>query len=172
MSLQSTVAQWMEPDEAHAGEVRKLSTLLEASQALSGTFDLKEGLQRVLEILGRHHGALRSTVVLLNESTGDVELEASSGAITPGKRVRYRVGEGITGQVVQTGKPMVVPRVSREPAFLNRVSDRPELAEQELSYVAAPIALEGRTIGAVGIDLHYKADRDYHRTVTFVGVVA
>ena len=124
-------AEWMEPDEAHAGEVRKLSTLLEASQALSATLDLKEGLQRVLEILGRHHGALRSTVVLLNESTGEVDLEASSGAIAPGKRVRYRVGEGITGQVVQTGKPMVVPRVSREPAFLNRVSDRPELAEQK-----------------------------------------
>ena len=41
--------------------------------------------------------------------------------------MRYRVGEGITGQVVQTGKPMVVPRVSREPAFLNRAAERPEL---------------------------------------------
>ena len=81
--------EWMEPDEAHAGEVRKLSTLLEASQALSATLDLKEGLQRVLEILGRHHGAVRSTVVLLNETTGDVELEASSGAISPG-RMRKR----------------------------------------------------------------------------------
>ena len=73
----------MEPAEAHAGEVRKLSTLLEASQALSATLDLKESLQRVLEILGRHHGAIRSTVVLLNENTGEVELEASSGAIAP-----------------------------------------------------------------------------------------
>ncbi len=126
--MSSQVAQWMEPDEAHAGEVRKLSTLLEASQALSATLDLKEGLQRVLEILGRHHGAIRSTVVLLNENSGEVELEASSGAIAPGKRVRYRVGEGITGQVIQTGKPMVVPRVSREPTFLNRASERPELA--------------------------------------------
>src|SRR6187431_889068 len=139
----SPVGKWTEPTEAHAGEVRKLSTLLEASQALSATLDLRESLQRVLEILGRHHGAVRSTVVLLNETTGDVELEASSGAIAPGKRVRYRLGEGITGQVVQTGKPMVVPRVSREPMFLNRVSDRPELAEQELTYISAPIALEG-----------------------------
>ncbi len=161
----------MEPAEAHAGEVRKLSTLLEASQALSATLDLKEGLQRVLEILERHHGAVRSTVVLLNDTTGDVELEASSGAIAPGKRVRYRVGEGITGQVVQTGKPVVVPRVSREPKFLNRASDRPELSDQELTYISAPIAVEGRTIGAISVDLHYKADRDYHRTAKFLGVV-
>jgi len=162
----------MEPAEAHAGEVRKLSTLLEASQALSATLDLQQSLQRVLEILGRHHGALRSTVVLLNDDTGDVELEAASGAITPGRRVRYRLGEGITGKVVQSGKPIVVPRVSREPGFLHRAAERPELAEHELTYIAVPITVEEKTVGAVGIDLRFKADRDYNRTLKFVGVVA
>ena len=142
--MPSSLAKWMEPEQAHAGEVRKLSTLLEASQALSSTLDLKQGLHRVLEILGRHHGALRSTVVLLNEDTGEVEVEASAGAVTPGKRVRYRLGEGITGQVVQSGKPIVVPRVSREPAFLNRAAERPELPQQELTYISAPISLEGQ----------------------------
>ncbi len=171
MSHSSMASNWAEPDAAHAGEVRKLSTLLEASQALSTTLDLNEALHRVLEILGRHHGAIRSTVVLLNEVTGDVELEASAGAVSPGKRVRYRVGEGITGQVIQTGKPIVVPRVSREPMFLNRAADRPELSEQELSYISAPISLDGRTVGAVGVDLRYKADRDYNRTAKFLGVV-
>ena len=166
----SPAAEWEEPAEAHAGEVRKLSTLLEASQALSATLDLKESLQRVLEILGRHHGAVRSTVVLLNENSGDVELEAASGAITA-KRVRYRVGEGITGKVVQTGKPMVVPRVSREPMFLSRAAERPELPGQELTYISAPIALDSKTVGAIGIDLHFKAERDYNRTVKFLGVV-
>jgi Nif-specific regulatory protein len=166
----SPAAEWEEPAEAHAGEVRKLSTLLEASQALSATLDLKESLRRVLEILGRHHGAIRSTVVLLNENNGDVELEAASGAITA-KRVRYRVGEGITGKVVQTGKPMVVPRVSREPTFLSRAAERPELPAQELTYISAPIALDSKTVGAIGIDLHFKAERDYNRTVKFLGVV-
>jgi Nif-specific regulatory protein len=167
----STVANWMEPAEEHASEVRKLSTLLEASQALSATLDLEAGLQRVLEILGRHHGAVRSTVVLLNEQSGDVEVQASAGAVPRGRQVRYAVGEGITGQVVATGKPIVVPRVSREPKFLSRAADRPELAKQELSYISAPISLEGRTVGAVGIDLLFKPNRDYHRTVKFLGVV-
>ena len=166
------VANWTQPSAAHAGEVRKLSTLLEASQALSSTLDLKAGLQGVLEILGRHHGAVRSTVVLLNDESGEVELEAAAGAVTPGRRVRYRMGEGITGRVVQTGKPIVVPRVSREPAFLNRAADRPELPRQELSYVSVPVLLEGRTVGAVGIDLLFKPDRDFNRTVKFLGVVA
>jgi Nif-specific regulatory protein len=169
--MPSSPAEWMEPAEAHAGEVRKLSTLLEASQALASTLDVSEGLQRVLEILGRHHGAIRSTVVLLNEDSGEIELEASAGDVAPGGRLRFKPGEGITGQVLQTGKPIVVPRVSREPAFLRRVSSRPELPDQELSFISAPINLEGRTIGAVGIDLRFKATRDYHRTVKFLGVV-
>jgi len=171
MSSQSTVAEWMEPDEAHAGEVRKLSTLLEASQALSATLDLQAALTRVLEILVSHHGAVRGAVVLQNENTSEVELEAVAGAIAPGKRVRFKVGEGVIGQVIQTGKPMVVPRVSREPMFLNRLSDRPELRDQELSYVSVPIPLDRRTVGAMSIDLRFKADRDYNRTAKFLGVV-
>jgi Nif-specific regulatory protein len=85
--------------------------------------------------------------------------------------VRFQAGEGIIGRVIQTGKPIVVPRVSREPAFVNRVSDRPELREQELSYVAAPITLDGKTVGAISIDLRFKADRDYNRMAKFLGVV-
>ena len=40
------------------------------------------------------------------------------------RKVRYRLGEGITGKVVQSGKPAIIPRISEEPQFLNRtVSD-------------------------------------------------
>jgi Nif-specific regulatory protein len=171
MSSQSTAARWMEPDAAHAGEVRKLSTLLEASQALSATPDLHAGLARVLEILVKHHGAVRGAVVLQNEDNGEVQLEAAAGAIAPGRRLRFKAGEGIIGQVLQSGKPVVVPRVSREPMFVSRLSDRPELPHQELSYVSAPITLERRTVGAISIDLRFKADRDYNRTAKFLGVV-
>src|SRR5262245_63994229 len=143
----SPVPKWTEPAEAHAGEVRKLSTLLEASQALSATLDLKEALRRVLEILGRHHGAIRSTVTLLNDETGDVEVEASAGAVAPGKRVRYRLGEGITGQLIETGKPLVVPRASRERMFLHRAADRPERAEQGPADISAPSGRDGKPAG-------------------------
>src|SRR5438093_2521413 len=159
------------PDvDAPTREARRLSTLLDVSQALSGTLNLKASLHHVLEILARHHGAVRGLVSILH-ADGDLRVEASDGLPDASRVVSYRVGEGITGKVVQTGKPIVVPRVSREPAFLNRAADRPELPAQELTYISTPIALQGRTVGALGIDLHYKADRDYHRTVKFLGVV-
>jgi Nif-specific regulatory protein len=153
-------------------EIRRLSTLLDASQALSATLDLKSALHRVLEVLGRHHGAVRSTVVLLHEDTGDLQVEAADGLIKPGTKARYAIGEGITGRVVQSGKPIVVPRVSREPMFLGRAADRPELPQQELSYLCVPIVLNRKAAGAIGVDLKFKPDRDYDRYVKFLGVVA
>src|SRR5262249_5095299 len=99
------------PDvDARAREVRRLSTLLEVSQALSGTLNLKASLHRVLEILASHHGAVRGIVSLV-DGDGDLHVEASDGLGDGSRPVRYRIGEGITGQVVQSARPIVVPRV-------------------------------------------------------------
>jgi Nif-specific regulatory protein len=158
--------------EAPSREIRRLMTLLEASQALSGTLDLRAALHRVLEILGRHHGAIRSTLALLDDDAKEIVVEAAEGAVKTNARARYRVGEGITGRVVQSGKPIVVPRVSREPMFLHRAAERPELSSEELTYISVPIVLNRKTVGAMGVDLTFKADRDYDRTVKFLNIVA
>jgi len=152
-------------------ENRRLSTLLEVSQALSGTLNIKSAFHRVLEILARHHGAVRSMIVMLRDG-GELFVEASDGLDRPSQAVQYRLGEGITGKVVETGKPIVVPRVSREPAMLNRAARRAESDEQELSFVCVPILLNRRAVGALGVDLRYKAERDFESSAKFMGVVA
>src|SRR5262249_43400598 len=73
---------------------------------------------------------------------------------------------------VETAKPVVVPRVSREPAFLHRAARRPELAHQELSFICVPIVLNRRAVGALAIDQLFKPDRMFDRSVKFLGVVA
>jgi Nif-specific regulatory protein len=152
-------------------ESRRLSTLLEISQALSGTLNLRSALHRVLEILARHHGTVRSMVTLLQEN-GELKVEASDGLDSSAHLVRYRLGEGIIGRVAETGKPIVVPRVSKEPSFLHRAAKRPELPRDELSFICVPILLNRRAIGALGVDLKYNPDRDYDRGVQFYGIVA
>ena len=120
-----------------ARDARRLSTLLEVSQALSGTLNLKAAMQRVLAILVRHHGVVRGMLTLLRD--GELHVEAAEGFDDRARSVRYRVGEGITGKVVESGKPIVVPRVSREPALLNRAARRGDTAKQELSFICVPI---------------------------------
>ncbi|HEY7173180.1 MAG TPA: sigma 54-interacting transcriptional regulator [Vicinamibacterales bacterium] len=160
-----------DPAAVHARESRRLSTLLEVSQALSGTLNLRSALHRVLEILAKHHGIVRSLVVLQHENN-ELHVEAADGLDAPSHAVRYRVGEGIVGKVVESSRPIVIPRVSKEPSFLNRAAKRPELTRDELSFICVPILLNRRAVGAIGVDLKFNPDRDYDRYVKFLGIVA
>jgi Nif-specific regulatory protein len=157
--------------DARLREAERLSTLLDVSQALSGTLNLKASLHRVLEILGGQYGAVRGLISLVDEQ-GEVRVEAADGVADASRPIRYRLGEGITGRVVESGKPVVVPRVSREPAMLHRAGRRPELAHEELSFICVPIVLNRRGVGALGIDLRFSPERTFNRSVKFLGVVA
>jgi Nif-specific regulatory protein len=152
-------------------EARKLTTLLEISQHLSGTLNLKHSLHLVLETLEQHHGMFRSTVVLVREDPDLLFIEASNGLSAEGQRVQYRLGEGITGRVVESGKPIVVPQVSKEPMLLNRAAQRRGIKE-ELSFICVPIIVGRKRVGALGVDLRFKPDRDFDRSVKFLRVVA
>ena len=153
-----------------ARDARRLSTLLEVSQALSGTLNLKASMQRVLGILVRHHGVVRSMVTVLRD--GELHVEAAEGFDDRARVVRYRVGEGITGQAVANGKPIVVPRVSREPALLNRAARRGDVSRQELSFICVPILLHRAAAGALAVDLRFKPERDFDSSVKFFGIVS
>jgi Nif-specific regulatory protein len=157
---------------AGTGEARKLSDLLELSQTLGSTPNLKAALARVLEMLGESHGALAASIALLDEPSGELAIEAASGlGEAAWRRARYRLGEGITGRVAQSGRPVVVPQVSREPLFLDR-SGFFKAARRELSYVCVPIRVDGRIPGALGVALPYHKDRGYEREVKLFGIVA
>src|SRR5215831_10243063 len=162
----------MLPQKEENREIQNLTTLLDVSQALSSTLDLKTALHRVLEKLERHHEVLRGAVTLLNEESKDLQIEASIGINTEGQRARYRLGEGITGRVVQSGRPVVVPQISREPLFLNRAVQRKDLRGPELSFICVPITLNRRPVGALGVDLAFQPKRDYRAITGLLRVVA
>jgi len=152
------------------GEIRKLSTLVEISQALSGTLNLKAAHHKVLEVLGKHHGMLRSSITLVDETTGELYVEAADGA-SDGARSNHRPGQEITRRVIESGKPVVVPQVSREPLFSLHATVKKD-GHRELSFISAPIVLNRKTVGAISVDLGFKKDRDYDRTVKFLRVVS
>ena len=155
---------------AAARDARRLSTLLEVSQALSGTLNLKSSMQRVLGTLIRHHSVVRGMVTLLRD--GELLVEAVEGFEDRARAVRFKVGEGITGKVVESGRPIVVPRVSREPAFLNLAPRRPDHPKQELSFICVPIMMNRAAVGALAVDLRFKPERDYDSSVKFFGIVS
>jgi Nif-specific regulatory protein len=171
-SMASGVSRLGSREDEPEDEARELVSLLEISKALSGALRVKAGIDQALEILERHHGAFRSTVTLLREGSHELCIEASVGLSNDGQSVRYLVGEGVTGRVVQTGKPVVVPQVSREPTFLNRAGQRRYSPTWEITFVCVPILTHRKPVGSLSVDLRFDKDRDYTRTLNFFGVVA
>src|SRR4051812_12168368 len=137
-----------------ARDARRLSTLLEVSQALSGTLNLKSSLQRVLQTLIRHHSVVRGMITLVRD--GELHVEAVEGFDDRARSIRIKVGDGITGKVAESGKPIVVPRVSKEPSFLNLAPRRPDHLKGELSFICVPITQSRVAVGALGVDLRFK----------------
>ncbi len=153
-------------------DVRQLEGLLQVSQTLGSTPDLRTGLARVLDFLHESHGAVASQVCLHMETGGDLVVEAAKGPkAAAARKVRYRVGEGITGRVAQTGKPIVVPQISQEPLFLNRSGLWPGHTSQELSYICVPVPGAPGGTGTLGAAYAYRKDRRYDQEARFLGIV-
>jgi Nif-specific regulatory protein len=154
-----------------APDPRQLSDLLEISQTLGATLNLRQALQRVLTILEESRGTLAGTILLKDDAGSDLAVEAASGASASVRNARYKIGEGIIGRVAQSGRTVVVPRVSQEPLFLDRSGVFRRSGRSELSYVCVPIRVEHRTAGALGVALAYHGDRSYDHESKFYGLV-
>ncbi len=134
-------------------EPAELSLLFEISQKLSVSMDLREVAEPVLRALAEHMGMSRGTLTLLNRETGEMFIEAGHGLSgTQKERGRYKLGEGVTGKVVQTGQPAVVPRIAEEPLFLNRTGARRGIQRKDISFICVPIKIGNEVIGALSAD--------------------
>ena len=155
-------------------EVRKLATLVEIGRILADTSNLRTAFAATLETLGRHHGVFISFVMLLDDESQKIRIEASYGLNQDSaRRVTYRIGEGVIGRVVQSGKPVVVPQTSREPLLLNRLRAHAENStRKEVSFICVPIVIGGKPVGVLGADRIYKEERDFDRTTKFLSVIA
>src|SRR5262249_36003966 len=137
------------PVRDHTNEIRRLATLLEVSQALSGVLNLKAALHSVLDILERRHQVAGGAVLLVDRDTQDVHAEATHGMRLPGQRGRGRSeGRGVTDRIIDSGKAVVVPRVSQEPHLAPGLTERSR-EFRELSYIAVPIVLGRRPAGTI-----------------------
>src|SRR3982750_972320 len=100
---------------------QELSILIDIGRILSSTFELRAAFGQIMQIISDKLDMHRGALVLLDESAGRLRTEAAVG-MTPDEieRGKYALGEGITGNVVATGRPRVIADVRSEPDFLNR----------------------------------------------------
>jgi len=152
--------------------MNQIACLYEISQALSD-LDLKNSLKNVLAILGNHMGIHRGAIAIFDTDTAEIHIEVAYGLSPEAKRRgRYRLGEGITGEVVARGKPMVVPIISQEPKFLNRTRSRSEAEKKHTSFFCVPIKVGERLLGTLSVDKRFEGEHSLEEDLKFLTVVA
>jgi Nif-specific regulatory protein len=156
-----------------SGGADELSILFEVSQILDSSLDLRTVVEPVLEAITGSLGLKFATLTLLNRQTGDISIESAYGLSASQKqRGRYRLGEGITGKVIQTGKPAIVPKISEEPHFLDKTRARKGRAGGEFSFICVPIKLGREVVGALSADRPASAPEALQEDARILSVVA
>lgn len=127
------------------GRYDRLRRLYEVSRVLHSTLDPQEALQRILREAVRLMRASSGSVVLINPTTGFLEIQASLGLPPGADQLRLRVGEGITGWTVRAGRPARVGDVSADPRY---VLVRPGVKSE----LAVPLEVAGEVRGVLNVD--------------------
>jgi Nif-specific regulatory protein len=151
----------------------KLSLLFSISQALSQSMDLNEVVGPVLKVMAEHLGLLRGTLTILNRKTGEISIEDAYGLSAQERaRGRYKLGEGITGKVVLSGKPAIIPKIADEPSFLDRTGARKRMDKKDISFVCVPIKIGKEVIGALSADMLYEEKKSFDEQVRLLTIVS
>jgi Nif-specific regulatory protein len=158
------------PDEEREGD---LDVLAEIADLVAKNADPQQLLTSVLSVLERRLGMLRGTVMLLLPDGQELSVEATHGVPkTTVRDARYRIGEGVVGLVVETEQSVVVPRVSQEPRFQNRIYNRAPKDCDEVSFLCVPIRLEGEMIGTLSVDLPQQSAERLRERLRVLEIVA
>jgi Nif-specific regulatory protein len=154
-------------------KIEQITLLFEISEALNLQLDLKKSLYKVLDILSSSMNMVRGTITLLNPLRNEINIEVAHGiSQSAAKRVKYKLGEGITGRVIESGKPVSIPKISEEPHFLNRTATRKAKFDQELSFICVPIKKGGKVIGALSVDRPYEESYRLQEGLKLLSVIA
>jgi len=151
----------------------KVKVLVDIGEALSSSLDLEKSLNSILKVLSDSLEMKRGTVTLVDPVTNELRIEVAQGLTKKEKeRGRYKIGEGVTGKVVETGEPMVVHDITSEPLFLNRTQARRELKERNYAFLCVPIKVGNKIIGALSVDHLFKGKISYEEDVKLLMIIA
>lgn len=130
-------------------------------------------LQEVLDLLETDMAMHRGTIMLLSTGGNELVVEATKTICDlPARDLRYQRGEGVTGRVLQTGRPAVVPSISNEPRFRDRIHRRQSLAGHGLSFLCVPISVDAEVVGTLGVDLYCRQEESLSEARRLLSIVA
>ncbi len=150
----------------------ELVTLYEIAVLLASG-DQTKVLERTLDLLEQRTGLLRGTIMLLLPDNTGLEVHAALRDHRQGpNHARYTKGEGVIGRVIETGNPLLVPDITAEPLFKNRIYQRPIENESGLGFVCVPVSIENETVGTLSVDVPREKNETLDVVLRMASIVA
>lgn len=151
---------------------QELNVLREISEIMGSSLELKYVFDRLMRVLAAQMGIEKGRLVILDDVTRQLRVEIAHG-LTREEQGRgiYAIGEGITGQVFQSGVGRMVPDVRNDPDYLDRTGDRLNRAEA-YSFICLPIMSESQVIGVLSADKKFVSQEQLEQDYRLLTIVA
>lgn len=131
--------------QQHQKKIKQLLTLQTISQKTSSTFNLEKLLNMISASALKITSASSCTLFLIDEEGQQLKLASQNGGQQlDADHLRLRVGEGIVGWVAQSGLPLLVGDVAREPRYV-------EILPGVACQLAVPLISDKRVLGVLNI---------------------
>jgi len=154
-------------------EFEKITLFYEISKALNEHMDLEKSLYNVMGILAEQMEMVRGSIAIFDPMRDEISMEVAHGISKSAReKGKYKLGEGIIGEVIRSGKPVEVAKISAEPRFLNRTKARQGKEEREMSFICVPIKKGRQIVGALSVDKPYHPDYVLKEGCKLLAVVA
>lgn len=157
------------PLEELSGDSLELRVLSGISKVLVGQREVADLLEQILQVLQQNLAFPQGALCLLQ---GDnLNIEASYGLSDEEKaRGTYRLGEGITGRVGQTGESAVLRDTASSHSFLNRTDAlHGDMSE---SFLCVAIKHSGAVIGTLSLSFPVLEQSTLRKLVNLLEIVA
>ncbi|MBW1916097.1 MAG: GAF domain-containing protein, partial [Deltaproteobacteria bacterium] len=117
---------------------------------VNSVLDLDQLLELIIDTATRMMEAKASSLLLLDEKTKKLFFKVATGEKRDEvRKFEVNIGEGIAGYVAQTGEPLLIPDVSKEPRWDKRISEY--IGFQTVSIACVPMKVDSKIIGVVEI---------------------
>ncbi len=139
----------------------QLSALYEISKTLSSNLDYEKSVKYITNILRNFFNYENVFITYVDPNTHQLKVFGN----TLPKDIKYKKGEGVIGKVWKYGVAIVVPDISKEEEFLNKLNRKlDESSKKKISFIAVPIKSGNRVIGVLAVDkpLDKKESLDEH----------
>jgi signal transduction histidine kinase len=123
----------------------RLSLLYQVSNVIHSTLESQEALHLIVSEAVRVMNGSSGSLALINPTTSFLEIHAAQNLSSAARKLKLRVGEGITGWVARHGKPARIGDVTQDKRY---VSVRRDVRSE----LAVPLEVQGEVRGVINVD--------------------